>query len=54
MAVAAFVLAAAAMASQPFCSLLEHDFNGNDILPPNPPPTNTGQLCCIKCAATSG
>ena len=38
----------------PVCSTVNHDFNGNDILPRNPPPVSTGEDCCTKCANYTG
>ena len=35
--------------SLPLCSPVYHDFMGHDLLPPNPPPTHTAELCCKKC-----
>jgi hypothetical protein len=33
----------------PRCTAVYHDFNGHDILPPNPPQVPTAEACCLKC-----
>jgi len=38
-------------ATPPLCTLISADLDGNDILPPNPPPTSDGAACCAKCKA---
>ena len=37
-----------------WCSATDGDFSGNDILPPNPPPTASAEACCEKCAGHAG
>merc|ERR1719201_1694432 len=48
-------LAEALSDAESMCSVYEQiDFDGNDILPPYPPSTDTPQDCCIKCTKQQG